>query len=273
MKILMFLLLPLLASAQPLTESLNAYLQKLPPTVRVSLAVESLSDSTVGYFHQADEAVPSASVIKIPILIEAMEWVKAGRINPDENHILLDSEKTGGSGILATYPHRTRVSYRDVMTLMMTHSDNTATNLLIAEIGMEAVNARMRQLGLTQSRLNRVMMDTLAARQGRENRVSCREMNLLLKKIYRRQVATPALCDEMLDILKRNEDTLTIRRFLPRSTVIAHKTGGLAYVRGDAGIVFAPRPFLFTAFVQGTNTGDAERIIGELAALCFKQFQ
>lgn len=261
------------ALSQSLPDALNQYLQRLPDTVRVSLAVESLSDSTVAFQYRADDRTPSASVIKLPVLVEAMEAVGDGRINPDEIYILLESDKVGGSGVLQTYPHRSRIAYRDLISLMMTHSDNTATNVLIRELGMKAVNERLRKLGATQSQLNRMMMDTAAVRRGIENYVTAQEMNTLLKKIYRYEVADKASCDQMLDILKRNEDTLTIPRLLPKPVAVAHKTGTLAYVRGDVGIVYARTPFILSVFVQGAPAQQAERIIGELARICYAYFE
>ena len=241
------------------------------------MAVKSLVNNSIAFEHRADERVPSASVIKLAIMLEAMEQVKAGRLDPDEIHILIDAEKTGGDGVLKTYSHRSRIAYRELLRLMMIYSDNTATNIFINELGMDATNQRMQTIGLTKSRLNRVMMDTLAARQGRENYVTAREMNSLLGKIYRHEVATPALCVQMLDILKqpRNagpEDMLTIPRLLPKGTVVAHKTGILPYVRGDVGIVYARDPFSLSVFVEGVPTSEAERIIGEIALICYTYF-
>ena len=268
LKILPLLLLPLLATAQiPPTDTLTRYLQHLPPGITISLALESLTDTARHFYHRPDVRVPSASVIKLPIMIEAMTWVQDGRLNPDEIHILTTSEKAGGSGVLNTYPHRSRITYRDLITLMMTISDNTATNILIRELGMDTINARMTALGLTQSRLNREMMDTAAVKQGRQNYVSAREMNQLLRLIYEKRIVTPALCDEMLDILKANEDTTTIPRLLPKTMLVAHKTGTLDYIRGDVGIVYAAKPFLLSVFIEGITTPEAERIIGELAKL------
>lgn len=256
-----------------LSDSLTAYLRRLPASARVSIAVESLADSSQSFYYRADDRVPSASVIKLPIMVEVMERANAGLLDLDEIHILTDSEKVGGDGVLKTYSHRSRIAYRDLLRLMMIHSDNTATNIFIRELGMDAINARIGTLGLTQSRLNRVMMDTLAARQGRDNYVTARDMNALLAKIYRHEVATPALCEQMLDILKQNEDTLTIPRLLPKGTVIAHKTGILAYVRADTGIIYTLKPFVLSVFVEGVPTSDAERIIGEIALLCYRSYQ
>lgn len=236
------------------------------------MAVESLTDSSITFEHRADERMPSASVIKLPIMLEAMEQVKVGTLDPDEIHILIDAEKTGGDGVLKTYSHRSRIAYRELLRLMMIYSDNTATNIFINELGMDAINARMRTIGLTKSQLNRVMMDTLAARQGRENYVTAHEMNKLLTQIYRHQVATPALCEQMIGILKQNADTATIPRLLPKGTGVAHKTGILSYVRGDVGIVYSKRPFLLSVFVEGVPTPEAERIIGEIALICYTYF-
>ena len=269
----MLLLGSLPAMSQPLTDSLTAYLNRLPPTVHVSMALESLADSSVRFYHRADERVPSASIIKVPIMVEAMTAAHEGRLDLDEIHILTDSEKVGGAGILQTFPNRSRISYADLVRFMITISDNTATNILISDLGRETINARMQTLGLPKSQLNRVMMDTMAARQGRENYVTAREMNQLLTKLYRHELLTPTLCERMLDILKQNEDTLTIPKLLPRLALgkpiaIAHKTGTLSYVRGDVGIVYARRPFVLSVLVENAGTEAAgEQIIAELALI------
>ncbi len=257
-------------------DSLTAYIQRLPPTVRVSVGLESLADSSVRFYHRADERVPSASIIKLPIMVTAMTAAKEGRLDLEEIHILTDSEKVGGAGILQTYPNRSRISYTDLIRLMITISDNTATNILITDLGRETINTQMRSLGLPKSQLNRVMMDTMAVREGRENYVTAREMNQLLTKIYRHELLTPALCEQMLNNLKQNEDTLTIPKLVPRlasgkSMIVAHKTGTLTYVRGDIGIVYADRPFVLSVLVEQAGTEAAgEKIIAELALIAFQ---
>jgi beta-lactamase class A len=255
-----------------LPDSLTSYLNILPSEARVSLSTRSLVDATQSFAYRADVQIPSASVIKLPIMLELMERVKAGTINLDAVDMLTEAEKVGGDGILKTYPDQSRVSYRELLRLMLIKSDNTATNILIHLLGRDAINQRIRQLGLERSQLNRVMMDTLAARQGRENYVTAQEMTTLLEKVYRHQVATPERCEEMLTILKQNEDTLTILRLLPKSMAIAHKTGTLAYVRGDVGIIYTPKPFLLSVFVEGVPTPEAERIISEIALICYNYF-
>ncbi len=249
---------------------INAYLSKLPTTMKVTMSVESIVGEK--YFsYRVDEKIPSASVIKIPILIELMEKVKAKTIDLDKIHTLTDAEKTGGSGVLANIPAGRKLTIREIAQEMIRTSDNTATNILIKEVGMEAVNQNLEKLGLTKTRLNRVMMDVEAAKQGRDNFTNVVEINALLRLIYNKKVATPALCDEMIGMLKNCGDSTTIPRNLPKDLTIAHKTGGLPYVRGDAAIIFTPQPFIISIFVEGfQNATAAEQIIGDLAQICWE---
>jgi beta-lactamase class A len=257
------------ATAQNVFAPLVTYLLRLPAPVQVSLALEPLTPGDQSaLFIRADDPRTAASLIKLPVMVQVMCLNAEDRYDLDEIHILLNAEKTGGSGQLQTYPHRSRITYRELLREMMIQSDNTATNIFIDEIGMPAINDRIRSLGLTTSVLARRMMDTTAARQGRENRITAREMNGLLKKIYGNQLATPAHCAEMLTILKACEDRLTIPAGLPPGTVVAHKTGTLPQLRADAGIVFAARPFVLTVIVTGAATDAAgEKIIANITRL------
>lgn len=254
------------AKAQ-MKEKINAYLQKLPTEISVSMSVENLKGKKL-FVHNEQAKVPSASVIKIPIMIELMEQAHSGKINLGEKYILNSEDKTGGSGIIANEQDGIMYTIEELCREMIRVSDNTATNILIKKVGMENINARLEQLGAIQTRLNRVMMDTEAVKQGRENWVNTLEINELLRKIYANEVASPQLCNLMINILKKCEDNTTIPRNLPKELTIAHKTGGLPYVRGDAAIIYTEKPIILSIFVQGfKTTEEAEKIIGDLAAL------
>ncbi len=256
------------AQNQALTSNLDAYISQLPAGVRVNLQVESLK-GRVYASRAADEAVPSASVIKIPILVELMEQVKAGKLDLDDTYVLLATDKTGGSGIIAQYADGTKMTINELARLMMVASDNTATNILIRKVGREAVNERMKQFGFPGLQLHRVMMDTAAVARGIDNHVTTRDINALLRLIYNHKVANKALCERMMSFLLQNEDKTTLPRFIPQTVRVAHKTGGLTYVRGDAGIVFTANPFVISVFVRGIETEKAEKIIGEIGEICY----
>ncbi|MEZ4904686.1 MAG: serine hydrolase [Spirosomataceae bacterium] len=251
-----------------LISNLDAYLATLPSHAKISFQIESLRGKVYANYH-AEEAVPSASVIKIPILVELMEQVKIGKQRLSDNYTLLETDKTGGSGIIANYENGTILTLDELARLMMVASDNTATNIIIRKVGQKAVNDRMKQLGLPHLQLNRVMMDTAAVARGIDNYVTVSEINKLLRLIFNKKVATPDLCKRMMAFLLANEDATTLPRLIPKDIKVAHKTGGLVYVRGDAGVVFTQKPFVISVFVRETTTEMAEKIIGEIGEISY----
>ncbi|WP_188763988.1 serine hydrolase [Emticicia aquatilis] len=246
------------------------YLAKLPSGIKVTMAVENMEGKS--YFeHRTDVKVPSASVIKVPILMSLMEKAQLNEINLSKVHRLTNAEKAGGSGVLMNASEGKKLTIREIAQEMIRTSDNTATNILIREIGMETINQNLTKWGATKTRLNRVMMDVEAVKQGRENYVNALEINALLRMIYDKKVANPILCDEMISMLKNCEDETTIPSQLPKDLEIAHKTGTLAYVRGDAAIVFTTQPFVMSIFIEGFDKeATAEKIIGDLAKICWE---
>lgn len=255
------------------TKRITDYLSQLPASFKVTMAVESISGEKL-YTFRPEVIVPSASVIKIPILMELMEKAKLNLIDLDTIHTIQAADKAGDSSIIGNMPDGTKASIRELAWEMIHSSDNTATNILIKKVGMDAVNQNLMRLGSTKTKLNRIMLDTLAVKQGRQNYVNVLEINDLLRKIYEKKAATPALCDEMLAILKNCRDTSTIPRNLPKDLVIAHKTGELTYVRGDAAIVYTKQPFIISIFVEGfKEVSQAEQIIGDLAQICWENLK
>lgn len=271
---MLFLLLSptfLVGQNPQLTQELNVYLAK-HPTMNFSLSVQTMKGKML-FEHNSDALMPAASIIKIPILIEFMEEVKAGKFKLTDKHTLLASEKVEG-GALFDYPNDTILMLRDLAKQMIVSSDNSATNILIRKMGMAAVNQRLEKLGIKKTRLNRVMLDTEAVKQGRENYVNTLEINNLLRSIYKNKVATKALCREMMAFLFGCTDRSTIPNLIPPSVKIAHKTGELNYVRGDAAIIFTPKPFVVSVFIKNfNNLKEAEQTIAEIGEICWKNLK
>jgi beta-lactamase class A len=252
---------------------ITGYLSHLPEGIKLSMSVEGI-DGEEYFSYRPTVTVPSASVIKIPILMELMEQVKSKKIDLNAIHILQASDKAGDASIIGDMPDGKKLTIRELAWEMIHSSDNTATNILIKKIGMQAVNENLQRLGSTKTRLNRIMLDRMAVKQGRQNWVNTVEINDLLRKIYNKQVATPALCDEMLAILKNCRDKTTIPANLPQNLVIAHKTGELSYLRGDAAIIYTKQPFIISVFVEGfRDLPEAERIIADLAEICWENLR
>jgi beta-lactamase class A len=152
------------------------------------------------------------------------------------------------------------MALRDYATLMIVLSDNTATNFLIDIVGMEKVNARMRALGLPQTRLRRRMIDLEAARRGDENVSTPAEIAKLLQVLYRGEGLSSKSHDAAIAILQK-EKTTPMRRGIPSDIPVANKPGSLEGVAVDAGIVYLKnRPYVFSAmttFLDSEEKGDA----------------
>lgn len=186
-----------------------------------------------------DEVFTSASLIKLPILVTALRQAEAGTL-PLSRRLRVDAaERVGGAGILTELADTEDISVRDLLTLMITISDNMATNLLIDAIGMDAVNASIAAAGLQHTQLRRTMMDTSARNQGRENRTSARDMARLLELIAtgRELFGVDESYRLARDVLGRQQVNDLLPRHLPAGSALAHKTGTLDGIRHDAGIL------------------------------------
>ncbi len=218
--------------------------------------------------------LPAASLIKVPVLVEAFAQIDAGLLRPDDTFVLRESDKTGGSGILRYCAAGTVWTARDLLRLMIVKSDNTATDMLLARLGMARINARMRRLGLTATRVRRKILDYAALRRGIENTTTAYEMARLLQLIHTGRAASPASCRAMLDILLAQEYNDRIPRLLPAGVAVAHKTGTMHRLTHDAGIVYTPDggAFSITVLVQGLEETGGETLIAQLARRAYDYF-
>jgi beta-lactamase class A len=231
-------------------------------------------DLTTGerFERQASASFPTASTIKIAVLYELFRQADAGQIDLDKVQPLDRRHVVGGAG---TLQHLTApaLSLRDHAILMILQSDNTATNVLIETIGMEAVTSRMTALGLDATKLRRRMMDLEAARAGRENIASPADIARLLTIIDRGEGLSKASRDAGVEILKKRKST-PFTRGLPDGVETASKPGDLDGVRVDAGLVYVPgRPYVFV--MMGSWLSDeeaAERAITEASRAAYQYF-
>ncbi len=236
----------------------------------------AILDLTTGqkYFLHADEVLPTASSIKIAILAELYHQAQQGKIKLGDLYTLQSADLVSGSGIAgALTPGVTRLTLRDVAALMISVSDNSATNVIIDRIGMENVNALLDSLGLTHTRLRRKMMDVKAAAEGRENIATPREMVTLLEALYRGKLLNKQLTDDFFTLLSVHKESY-IPRELPEDLRIANKPGELEGVRNDSGIIFTgTRPFVISVMTtylrREKDGGDA---IVRIATAAYQMF-
>ena len=189
----------------------------------------------------------SASMIKVFILAAVMDKANRGEIDIDEILTLRGSDKVGGAGILAGYPSGTELTLREVLELMITHSDNTATNIVIDRIGMATINEYIQRQGYSDTILRRKMMDYDAIAAGRENFSSVRDLGNFFTRLYNYECVGETYDKIMLDFLVKQTDTDCFPAALPDKQ-IAHKTGALDGLYDDGGIIYS-------------NAGDAVLVI------------
>jgi len=214
---------------------------------KVSLSAKNLDTGAV-YEFGGDDRVPTASTIKIAVLIEAYARVAEGKAKWTDELVLTKEQKVGGAGILQEFSDGLRLTLRDAVTLMMVLSDNTATNLVIDVVSADAVNARMDSLGFKETRLMRRVFGGGVSAEGKkeENKVfglgrtTPREMVAMIEKLERGEIVSPAASKEMIDLMKREQGTNGIWRSqsrVPKAT----KSGALDALRSNVGIIYHPR--------------------------------
>lgn len=249
--VLVFDLVLLSVAARPACGQSNSLAAKLEPRLaahrgQVAVAVKHLKTGDE-FRYRADEPMPTASLIKLPIMIEAYRQADAGRLSLDRMLVLRDEDKVPGSGILTLhFSAGSQLSVRDAIRLMIAYSDNTATNLVLDQIGLAATNATMESLGYLHTKVHsKVFRRDSSILPERSERfglgsTTAAEMVGLLERLQARTLAGEAACTEMLNHLYACEEKEMLTRDLPRGTRVAHKSGAVTRVRCEAGIIESP---------------------------------
>ena len=225
----------------------------------MGVAIEDLSTGDHYFLHE-DEVFAQASSIKITVLANLYLQAQQGKLKLTNLYTVQSSDLVPDSDIMnGLTPGVTRITLRDLATMMVAVSDNAATNVLIDRVGMQNVNAMLDSLSLPHTRLRRKMMDLEAAKQGRENISTPREMLALLDAIYHGKLLDKESTADFFKVLSTNKQSF-IPRDLPAGLKIANKPGELEAVRNDSGVVFVEgRPYVIcvmTSFLGNEREGE-----------------
>src|SRR6266480_1120086 len=214
---------------------------------KVSLFAKNL-DTGETYALNADDRVRTASTIKIAVMVEAFARVAEGKSKWTDELVLTKEKKVSGSGILQELSDGLHITLRDGVNLMMLVSDNTATNLVLDVLTTDAVNARMESLGIKQIRILRKIGSGGESKEGKDpdNKrfglgvATPREMVLLMEKLERGEVISPAVSKEMIELMKREQVHYAIGRSL-WELPMATKYGALDRLRSAVGIIYSKK--------------------------------
>lgn len=205
-------------------------------STRYSLFAAYPKENRPPYIYQ-NEKMRSASMIKVFLLAAAIENVRDGKLSLDMRIPLKSSDKVGGSGILCGYADGTILSLDTILRLMITESDNTATNMVIDLLGKDNINKYIQRNGYSDTILMRKMMDFAAVNAGLENYTSVTDLGNIFQKIYNHECVGYKEDEIMLSYLKGQTDKECFPTALP-GAVIAHKTGELGGLYDDGGIIY-----------------------------------
>ena len=204
----------------------------------VGYSLLDLSSGKKTGFHD-DILFPTASTIKITILLGLATRVHRGELAWERRIPVGTEGKVGGSGVLSLLRDPVELSLWDLASLMIAVSDNHATNMCIDFAGMAFVNELLDSLGLRKTRLRRKMIDAEAVKRGDENVATPGELTALLEKLYKGEGIPAKVAADVLKILELPKSG-PFARALPPSVRRANKTGGLDRVQVDAGVIYLP---------------------------------
>ncbi len=259
-----------------------------PPIQRLQTAVERITRSvnaTWGIYVKsletgeeialdADRQMETMSTIKIPLMAEALEQVKAGRFKLDDKYTLRQEDIRPGTGVIQRLDPGAVLTVKDLLTLMIVVSDNTATEVMYRMVGgPEAVNRRMDGLGLKQTRATSTPAAWFAALRAapsseafyREGKLpfglsTPREMGRLLEMMERGTLVDKSSSELMLQILRGQVYRTRIPRYLT-SYRVPHKTGDfLPYVGDDVGVLEAQGRTIVISVFTGNHFGSGETL-------------
>jgi len=239
----------------------------------VSVVIKNLNNDELIQINQ-NNVFPSASTIKLVIMSELLRQVKENKLSLDQTIVLTDKMKTSGDGILKELNTGHEFTLQEILVLMIIISDNMATNILIDIVGVDNVNIMAQKLGLMRTRLQRKMMDSAAAKCGRDNYTSANDMLHILELIYKGENIDKYYSSIMLDILKKQQVSGRLNLYLPKDIVIAHKTGGLDKLEHDVGIIYLPNcEYIICVLTnQLKSNKDGREIIGKISKMAYQFF-
>ena len=228
--------------------------------------------------HQPKRLFPAASIIKVPMMTACFEAAQEGRLDLNSKVVVRPADKVPGSGVLKQIPGKSVVPVSQLVEWMITESDNTATNVLMSQLGMDYFNQHFQELGLRDTKLSRRMMDFSKRKRGVENFTTAEDMACVLRKLYHSDSIEPNVARICINLLKRQHLHDRIPAKLPPGTPVAHKTGLERSVCHDAGIVFTRNgDLLICVLTQRKQTKEgskpAKRFIARLALYSYRYLE
>lgn len=245
-------------------------------------------DTGLSYEYNADQPLPTASVIKVAALIELFRQVDDGELSFDDRHRLPMNVSCHGTGVLRLLRDDPELTVRDYCRLMMAFSDNMATDTLVGLVTPESIGATMESMGFHATRMPmpigvwHYLMDGITEEPSRENDqlktdgkltgdgdrdlpfassldnnvASARDLGRIMEQIHRGEMISADASAQMLEMMKVVKNPNRIRQYLKPEIEAARKTGGSGRIKADTGVVYLPSGPLAIAGLATTDTRE-----------------
>ncbi len=239
----------------------------------MGIYLKDLSTCREWQYH-ADDVFPSASLIKVPIMISLFEKLKNNEVDLDDELTIKKGEKRGGSGTLRRLRYGTKLTVRQLVEKMITESDNTATRMLVDLLGLDYLQDHFTSIGLKKTGIYPEGLSLSSTPVERENYTTAREMAMMVEGIYNGKMVDKQNSEEMLDIMKRLKTHSRFAKYLPHNWALAHKTGMLRLSCHDVGVIFSPTGNYVLAIMTGKvpDYHFAANYIAKMAAVTYRYY-
>ncbi len=254
-----------------LTEDLQNQVTKFPG--KISIYIKDLRSGRQ-WSHAPDDFYPSASLIKLPIMVCVFKQIEEGSLSLLTPLKLKRELRAGGSGTLKWHRNGEKFAVGELVYHMITESDNIATKILVHTLGTPYLQNSFLSLGLINTNIHEQGFGLSSRPVLHENYTTAREMGTLLEKIYRKELFNPVASETMLEILKDQKHRDRLGRTLPSGWTIADKTGLLRRACHDAGIIFSPEGdyVLVVLTWKAPNYKLAKRFIAKVGKITYRYF-
>lgn len=215
--------------------------------------------------YNENETFKAASIIKLPIFAVISKIIEEGKSKWSEQVQVKNSDKVPPCGALYFFTNEPMVDIRTLCSLMITISDNAATNLLIKCFGIDELNRGFLDIGLNKTKINRLLFDEKASMEGKQNFFVPKEICQLLEKIYDKSFVNKKVSNEIEKTLLYQQINHKIPGYLRDEIQVAHKTGEDDGITHDVGIVYAREPFVIAFASNEVDVPVFELFIREIS--------
>lgn len=233
----------------------------------VAVSVRML-DGSGNFDVNGDESMQSASMIKLLVLAEYLDELDAGVIAANDAYELVYADVVGGSGTMQGDAVGTEYTLDEVARRMIAVSDNVGTNVLIERMGVEQIQAKADELGLSGTQIAHKLM--ISANDGKWNMISANDAARILTRVAGSTLASADSCARAEEYLLEQEDEEGLAQGLPDGVAFGHKTGTIDNIRHDGGIVYAEHPYVICVLTKNMGYDTANTLMAQISAAVYE---